>query len=672
MAPLARPFQRLSVPAPGRTIQAAVLPWSQPLRDAYIALLGSATQSTVKTELERWHVEAFRAPEGGTSVPLAAASIVELVVTARSFLGTHLPIAECERWFFGRLAGIKPLSEVVPGVDDLLSPLNGLIASESLVDVLPYAFEAFATGPTGASRAADLGHRNDRRAKRQLGAFYTPADVAEYVVDETVSWWLNRFQSAARLPTVLDPACGTGVLMLAALNRLLAEAPPKSWSRSAELCASHVSGYDIDAQAVQAAAFVLVRRCLEAGEADVTPADAWAKVRNSLRITDSVAMLRESEQVNASLFDGSASPLRARTSPKFDVVVANPPYSTKYDLAGEPAYVPFVRMIWEFANSESASAMILPLAVTYNRGRALSNVRAEMARQQALWKIASFDRTPDSLFGDDVKTRNCIALMRRGAGVLNQLHTTKLIRWHSKSRGSLFGRLSFARQQWRDAPQVIPKLGNDAEVVAYGFLRAAGVRRMSAVASGESSSNLDSSCVAYAPTAYNWLSVHREISVDFLKGTEGRANHLCCVRFQTPEIADAAFALSVSNTSYWLWRVEGDGFHLPKGFLFDLPFGDLLASRHCVEQLAPRGKAIWRAMKAHPVVSLNKGVKSISYSPACAVDTVAEVDFLVQGFFGLPEEFPEHLREYVRTNIEAGRQGHPAAKHLQQISPEPE
>jgi len=124
--------------------------------------------------------------------------------------------------------------------------------------------------------------------RRRRGAFMTPPQLAELAARESVDRWSGR-----GVPVVLDPACGTGNLLVAAAERLSAR------GASPLVIAARLKGVEIDAEAAR-----IARTRLEAllgGGASVRRALA-----RGIRVADTVRV--------------PASWLRC------DVVVANPPF----------------------------------------------------------------------------------------------------------------------------------------------------------------------------------------------------------------------------------------------------------------------------------------------------------------------------------------------------------
>ena len=94
-------------------------------------------------------------------------------------------------------------------------------------------------------RTSGEGKKTSRRRK-QLGAFYTPMVLADVLVELSLIPWLK--ESAPRAcPTILDPACGSGNLLIAAARELVRAGCSKA------TIASAMHGVDIDPIAVSIA-----------------------------------------------------------------------------------------------------------------------------------------------------------------------------------------------------------------------------------------------------------------------------------------------------------------------------------------------------------------------------------------------------------------------------------
>jgi hypothetical protein len=61
-------------------------------------------------------------------------------------------------------------------------------------------------------------------------------------------------------------------------------------------------------------------------------------------------------------------------------------------------------------------------------------------------------------------------------------------------------------------------------------------------------------------------------------------------------------------------------------------------------------------MLSAPVFSVNKGVRSLSFSPIAGQDTIAEIDAVLARTLGLPATFPSYLMQLMLDTIIAGRE----------------
>jgi hypothetical protein len=109
------------------------------------------------------------------------------------------------------------------------------------------------------------------------------------------------------------------------------------------------------------------------------------------------------------------------------------------------------------------------------------------------------------------------------------------------------------------------------------------------------------------------------------------------------------FAILTSRVVYWLWRVEGDGFHVSTHFLERLPFGRAIPAVQAA-QLQELGRELWALVRERPVVSRNAGQVSASFSPLAFEGHRDMIDRVLVAAAGLESTFVEKLRQMVAGN----------------------
>ena len=93
---------------------------------------------------------------------------------------------------------------------------------------------------------AGVESKKTSRRRKQLGAFYTPMVLADVLVELSLKPWLKE-RAPRACPAILDPACGSGNLLIAAARELVRAGCSKS------AIASAMHGVDIDPIAVSIA-----------------------------------------------------------------------------------------------------------------------------------------------------------------------------------------------------------------------------------------------------------------------------------------------------------------------------------------------------------------------------------------------------------------------------------
>lgn len=649
-----------SVAVTGRPFTTEASRWSKGLLQAERAVREAlpAKASPALAEPGPCHDSALRlSPTDRASRRLIAAWVCGVLL---GDLDRGSSLTDAERWFAGTTTATTEMPEGVQR--RARAALAELASRQGALEMLPYALDPI---PHEYRRTVLRGNGSGtaRTARKQRGSFYTPTDVAEHIV----SGALSRSRLGSH-PRVLDPALGTGVFLRATFKRLLKR------GYTPDKAISCLYGVDIDECAVDMAAFVLLVDHALASRSPVSePAfDLWYRIRSQLLAANSLVVFDGLGRQDC-LFHRD-SRLKSWLGERFDVIVGNPPYARlgqDADLAdlacrfltyesascATDVYLGFVELLCSQLRPEGAGALVVPMSIAYATTGPVRRLREAAIQSKGHWTFEFFDRTPDALFGDDVKQRT--AIVTRHATQGQRLVTSPVMRWTSSNRQELFKQIPRVELGDHSFLDGVPKVGSAAQAAVYRSLRSSPEslgshlvdrRRVSAI---EADGN---ECSLYvAGTAYNWLSVYRTPSAITVGVTTPTTSPLTELTLRTSEEADAVSAVLSSRLLYWLWRVEGDAFHVPSGWLRDVPTMDVLRDPLALPQLAKFGRSLWNAVVEHPVVSLNGGKTTLSYCPHARPDLLDEIDQTLLEAIELPLTFADELRAFVRDLTTAGR-----------------
>lgn len=602
-----------------------------------------------------------------------------------------------EQEFFSPFAGTSLAGALdSASAAEALEILNSVSFDGEFRELLPYLFEPHGPGSRRTIRKAPE-TRTARDAKRLGGVFYTPSDVAEFLVRSAFG-----LAGGVKGHRVLDPACGTGVFLRAALDIAahgLAGVQRLHWfARSA-------FGIDVSAPAVENACFVLAIDCL--GD-DLLPGVSWwtavRLIRMNLAVADSLRVGRST----ASRSDLRSSCARSKESllaghdpgcvaghhdaigtiaegiggtvaysletlfPDLkggaDLLVGNPPYSTlgsrddKADLSARFAcysgkspsdatevYPAFVEMCWRLTSPKHAASMVLPLSIAFSQTEAIRRCRAAMERAGGTWHFAFFDREPHALFGEDVKTRNAI-LIHSHAGNVDpgeaRTYTTPLLRWTSRTRAELFAGIEFTGLGPVRLELGLPKLGGRLQAEAFTKLMSRDDRLSSCwrelrACPLDRVNLVTSPGVLVARTAYNFLNVMRPGAIPSTDAPSDTP--LFQMTFANETDARVAFGVLSSRLVFWLWTVQGDGFHVSEWFLNRLPLGRRALSADEL-RLAELGEQLWNQLKDCPNAAVNAGRTTWSFSPWRGAKVRDEIDRILLRVAGLDDDLAAELQ----------------------------
>ncbi len=663
-------------------LTAAAKTYGRSVREA-VGILSGALRQKRFYDLKETLLPSCHFQSGPASVTphaeVVAWDLVSIWLTgvATNNLRTKATLREAEEWFLvkdepKRFTDLLSAREISEAQKALPFEMN----TELCHELLPYIFDPHGPG-SRLSVKRDPGTLTARVRKRAEGVFYTPADVAEYMV----SGCLDSLDKDSA-PTVYDPACGTGVFLRAALRELRRRHRERSVFSIASEC---LFGADIAPWPLDASAFVLLADILVCeSEQQESPAELWRRLRLNLGCIDALLV----EPVDAGVGSSSAAhnnAYRVSLSELFPaikeepmVIVGNPPYA---DLGDPPyaeelvrlfktlrvkprptaeVYVAFVEQMMRLANRKRcAGSLVLPLSIASNIGPQFVAARQLIQETAGQWRFAFFDREPQALFGEDVKTRNAIIFWDRNDSATNPVVSSgPLRRWRGESRAAMFNSIRFTRIPG-DIQEGVPKIEGNGQASALETLNGRwdrleqavhGIKRLSLVDTPDAGDNV----VFVGNTAYNFLNVFlRPPQFVFESGLQLSENQLYAVQCATSEDALAAFGILTSHLAYWWWHAHGDGFHVSRRFLTDFPFGkDVLGDRR-IDLLSKCGSALWSAMNPNPTMSLNRGRTSLAYNPIGHTDMRRSADRVLVDVAGLDDHFVDELQRFTEQTIAA-------------------
>lgn len=641
-------------PRPGKSLGALILAAQRPVRAAVAELaagqnsgVGAVNSLFECTLIGRGAV--IESPE----IRLAWLLVNACVLHARK-LGIARPrkLVESTTWFFG---GAACASTLMSGVaSDALVRADAILESMT-IDENSIALFTYMAEPYGhVSRSCLLSEqaRSIRMSKKADGVYYTPADVSEFLVS-------SLRDSRTHAGAWLDPACGTGVFLRSVLANAI-ERNDCTKNTALSFAYQNIFGIDKSALATDSCAFTLMLD-LEAitFEAE-TPFNVWARLKQNIACMDATALVPSDEDRDLFERGGNPASLSGIFGPRgisFRFLVMNPPYAGAHKKGGKHGqrvrlapsatahrdlHLDFMEMMWRIDGIEAAGA-VLPLSVATNTTKNYKAVRTALLQSSGRKELLLFDREPQALFGEDIKTRNAIVF--RFACGKSQTFTSSLLKWTAPQRPGIFTRGRLVAINPDLCATFLPKLGSTQEAKHYTMLaerRTAGAADLKKIEQApeifraclnelSSPSMRDSTAIAIASTAYNFLNCFspQDIADQSNDSAPLSSSPNVVLRFTCSETAAAAYALLTSRLSYWLWRVEGDGFHVTSEFLQKLPLWHLLDDITTRTNLARHGLKIRNEALVRVTRSLNSGRRTYSFHCPFGHPSVKAVEKIV-------------------------------------------
>lgn len=344
----------------------------------------------------------------------------------------------------------------------------------------------------------------------------------------------------------------------------------------------------------------------------------------------------------------------------FDCIIGNPPYANfpnesriffenHYGSStSEDLYTLFIEKLIQLIKDDGFGGFVLPLSLTFSKN--MSDIRAIIANHtKRSWKVSSFDRIPDALFGGDVRTRNSILItypIQKNESA--ELSMTPMYRWFTKERERLFQSIQYTNVDTiKRFNNSWPKIGSNKQVNILKLLF-----EKNSYMSNLFEKTRTEYPLFYSSTAYNWLTVtSNKPPVYDLKGNLIEQTKYGIIYFNSDSLAWFSLSIFSSLFSYWYWLVFGDGFDLTKKLLGNIPLSPQLFQSKVFDKLVNLGKEVQLEMESHVVYKLNAGKKIGNYNLRHCRETTDQIDELIFSNLKIPIDYLDDIREFCNSMI---------------------
>ncbi|MBI5688614.1 MAG: N-6 DNA methylase [Verrucomicrobia bacterium] len=256
-------------------------------------------------------------------------------------------------------------------------------------------------------------------AARDDGVVYTPGRVADYVLDQVLPWhgiaWRMR---------IFDPACGSGIFLVKAFQRLV-----HRWRRAnrgrpvvasilRQILERNLLGVDKNAHAIHVASFSLYLAMLD----ELEPKDYLERVR--------FPSLRNSRLISSDFFtEDWRKDFRPRNL-KFDIVIGNAPWGDKtatpvsiswaekeeWSIADHNIGPLFLPSAVQFLARNGRVAMLQPaMTLLFNRAETANGFRRRFFSEFNVHKVVNFAPVRFILFGKRAISPACLIVFDGGS-----------------------------------------------------------------------------------------------------------------------------------------------------------------------------------------------------------------------------------------------------------------
>ena len=468
---------------------------------------------------------------------------------------------------------------------------------------------------------------NEKESIRKTkGVYYTPFDVVEFMLCNSIKASVNELKSATLhlldlngVPykeicvekNIFDPTCGTGVFLLAALNikfDLLDTNIKNVTNLMVKNVIATIHGNDVNPESI---AITKIRLYLA------------TLYRYGISKTAGIE-----EILNCSFSSYDFVQKSVNRKEKYDIVIGNPPYVEDTKSGLDPVkkygniYANVLKNSAEMLLDGGVFAFIIPLSyISTPRMQAIRDDLFELVPEQY---IMSYSDRPDCLFAS-VHQKLCILLAAK-KHCPRKIYTSSYQYWYKENRDNLFLSTKVVKNEFVRS-KYIPKLGNEKDVSIYKKILALNknpsLYDMNKVGDGHLFLNM---------RATFWVKA-------FLREHRGSEYRDC--QYQSADDANYAMCLYNSSLFWWYWVCVSDCWHITKKELvgFHVP---VIRNYEIVNQLA------WLLENQLENTKEYVGTKQIEYEykhKKC-IDVIHKVDDFINNLFDLTNAESEYIKNF--------------------------
>ncbi len=227
-----------------------------------------------------------------------------------------------DRYYNSKLFSEHVCEELVIDDSVLNDIINGLY--ESVDRTLRYDFSAIDADVLGSIYEEYLGYvlksgkgqiAENHVHKKEMGIYYTPAYVVDYIVDNTIGKILK--ERDIKGIRILDLACGSGSFLIKAYDALVTSCEKIDFDIKKKILVENIFGVDLDPKAVEITQLNLLLRTME--KRRILP-----ELQNNIRLGNSI--IDDPKFAGNKAFNWCEVFSEIFKTGGFDVVIGNPPY----------------------------------------------------------------------------------------------------------------------------------------------------------------------------------------------------------------------------------------------------------------------------------------------------------------------------------------------------------